>query len=44
MIAQIPVGHVATIYTAFGRWFEWLCLFGFLVVVARALMARRQIN
>jgi apolipoprotein N-acyltransferase len=44
MIAQVPVGHVATIYTAFGRWFEWLCLFGFIIVVARALMTRRQIN
>jgi apolipoprotein N-acyltransferase len=41
MVAQVPTRHVATIYTAFGRWFEWLCLFGFLTIVARALFARR---
>ncbi len=41
MVAQVPVRHVATVYTAFGRWFEWLCVIGFLYVVARALMARR---
>jgi apolipoprotein N-acyltransferase len=41
MVAQVPVSHVATIYTAFGRWFEWVCLFGFLAIVARALFARR---
>lgn len=45
MVAQVPVGHVATLYTSFGRWFEWLCLVGLLpvvaYVVARALMARR---
>ena len=41
MVAQVPVQHVATVYTAFGRWFEWLSLVGFLYVVARALMARR---
>jgi apolipoprotein N-acyltransferase len=41
MVAQVPTRHVATIYTAFGRWFEWVCLFGFLVIVARAFFARR---
>ena len=41
MVAQVPVKHVATIYTAFGRWFEWVCLFGFLAIVVRALFARR---
>jgi apolipoprotein N-acyltransferase len=44
MIAQVPTRHVATLYTAFGRWFEWLCLAGFLVVVVRALVARRQMK
>lgn len=48
MIAQVPVGHVSTIYTAFGRWFEWLCVVGFLCtvayVVARTLIARRQME
>ena len=24
MVTQVPVGHVATLYTSFGRWFEWL--------------------
>jgi len=41
MVAQVPVKHVATIYTAFGRWFEWLCLIGFIILVARALFTRR---
>lgn len=44
MVAQVPTQHVATVYTAFGRWFEWLCLFGFLGVVARALFARRALR
>ncbi len=42
MVAQVPVGHVTTIYSLFGRWFEWVCLAGFLSVVAWALVARRQ--
>jgi len=42
LVAQVPVRHVATLYTAFGRWFEWLCLAGFLFVVARALIPRRS--
>jgi len=41
MVAQVPTKHVATIYTAFGRWFEWLCLIGFIIIVAHALFARR---
>jgi len=44
MVAQVPTQHVATIYTAFGRWFEWLCLFGFLIMVARAVIAGRQMK
>jgi apolipoprotein N-acyltransferase len=44
MVAQVPVRHVATLYTAFGRWLEWLCVAGFLFVVARALIARRQVK
>lgn len=44
MVAQVPTRHVATLYTAFGRWFEWLCLAGFLVVVVRALVVRRQVG
>jgi apolipoprotein N-acyltransferase len=43
MVAQVPVRHVPTLYTAFGRWFEWVCVAGFLYVVARALIARRPV-
>jgi len=42
MVAQVPAQHVATIYTAFGRWFEWLCLVGFLGLVARALITHQR--
>jgi len=48
MVAQVPVRHVATAYTLFGRWLDWVCLVGFLLVVgtvvARALIARRQMK
>ena len=44
MVAQVPVRHVPTVYTAFGRWFEWLCLAGFLFVVAWTVIARRQVK
>jgi apolipoprotein N-acyltransferase len=44
MVAQVPVRHVATAYTLFGRWLDWVFLVGFLYVVARALIARRQIK
>ena len=44
MVAQVPVRHVATLYTSFGRWFEWLCVAGFLFVVAWALIAGRQVK
>ena len=44
MVAQVPVKHVATLYTVFGRWFEWLCLAGFLFIVIWALIARRQMK
>jgi apolipoprotein N-acyltransferase len=40
MVAQVPVRHVATLYTAFGRWLEWLCVAGFLFIVVGALFAR----
>ena len=45
MVAQVPVEDVPTIYASFGRWFGWVCLVAFLVVVgyviSRALIARR---
>ena len=44
MVAQVPVRHVATDYTAFGRWFGWVCLAGFLVVVVWALIARQKVK
>lgn len=44
MIAQVPTEHVPTLYTVLGRWFEWLCLVGFLVIVARALTSRRSVK
>jgi len=46
MVAQVPVRHVATAYTMFGRWLDWVFLMGFLAVIAyvvsRALVARGQ--
>ena len=42
MVAQVPVKHVTTVYTQFGRWVEWLCLAGFLFIVGWALFARRD--
>jgi apolipoprotein N-acyltransferase len=45
MVAQVPVEDVPTIYASFGRWFGWVCLVAFLIVVgyviSRALIARR---
>jgi apolipoprotein N-acyltransferase len=42
MVAQVPVRHVTTVYALFGRWFEWVCLAGFVFVAAWALVLRRQ--
>jgi apolipoprotein N-acyltransferase len=42
LVAQVPVRHVPTLYTAFGRWFEWLAPVGFLFLLAWALIARRR--
>jgi apolipoprotein N-acyltransferase len=44
MVAQVPVRHVQTIYTLFGRWLEWLAPVGFLALVAWVLIARRPSN
>ena len=41
MVAQVPVNHVDTIYTAFGRWSGWVVVVGFLLVVAWAFIRRR---
>jgi apolipoprotein N-acyltransferase len=40
-VAQVPVRNVTTIYSMVGRWFEWICLGGFLFALAWVLVARR---
>jgi apolipoprotein N-acyltransferase len=42
MVAQVPVKHVATLYTTFGRYLEWLAPIGFLFLIGWALIAGRQ--
>ena len=42
MVAQVPVKHVTTIYTLFGRYLEWLAPIGLTFLIIRALTARRQ--
>jgi apolipoprotein N-acyltransferase len=42
MVAQVPVKHVPTLYTSFGRWFEWLFVVGFLGVVGWSLIVGWQ--
>ena len=44
MVAQVPVKHVTTVHNVFGHYFEWVCLIGFLSVVVRAIVIRRQDN
>jgi len=44
LVAQVPVRHVATVYTALGRWFGWVCLAGFLVIIVRALIPLRKVK
>jgi apolipoprotein N-acyltransferase len=44
MVVQVPTKHVTTFYSLFGRYFEWLCLAGFLYVVIRAWITRRPTN
>jgi apolipoprotein N-acyltransferase len=41
MVAQVPMRHVTTVYTLFGRWLEWVFLVGFLFIVAWAFIVRR---
>jgi apolipoprotein N-acyltransferase len=44
MVVQVPVKHVATIYSLFGHWLEWLAPIGFLFIVALALINRRPVK
>jgi apolipoprotein N-acyltransferase len=42
LVAQVPVRHVTTIYTLFGRWFEWLAPFGLMFLIVSLLIPRRR--
>jgi len=44
LVAQVPVKHVATIYSLFGSYLEWLAPLGLLLLILRGLTARRQTN
>jgi apolipoprotein N-acyltransferase len=44
MVAQVPVKHVPTLYTSFGRYFELLCVAGFVFIVSWAVFPRRREN
>ena len=44
LVAQVPVKHVTTIYSLFGSYLEWLAPIGLLLLVVRALTARRETN
>jgi apolipoprotein N-acyltransferase len=37
MVAQVPVGHVPTIYARLGDWFAWLCVAGLMAMCAWSL-------
>ncbi len=41
LVAQIPVKHVATLYTVIGRWVEWAFVAGFVLVASLAIFRRR---
>lgn len=42
MVAQVPTGHVDTLYASFGRWLGWACVVGFLLLVAWVVVSRRR--
>lgn len=42
MVAQVPVKHVTTIYTLFGRWLEWLAPIGLIILIGWALILQRR--
>jgi len=44
LVAQVPVKHVATIYSLFGSYLEWLAPTGLLLLILRVVTARRQEN
>ena len=42
LVAQVPTTHVPTLYTAFGRWLDWLAPIGFLCLIGLAVFGRRS--
>jgi apolipoprotein N-acyltransferase len=42
LVAQVPVKNVTTIYALFGRWFDWVCVAGFIYTVGWSLIAHRK--
>jgi len=44
LVAQVPVKHVATIYSLFGSYIEWLAPIGLLMLVFRGLTVRRDVE
>jgi apolipoprotein N-acyltransferase len=42
MVAQVPTAHVDTLYSSFGRWLGWVCVVGFLLLVAWVVVSRRR--
>jgi apolipoprotein N-acyltransferase len=42
MVAQVPLGHVATIYARWGDWFGWSCVAGLVALSAWAMTLARQ--
>ncbi len=44
MVVQVPVNHVATVYSLFGYRLEWLAPIGLIFLIAWAFLARRATN
>lgn len=44
MISEVPTRGVRTIYSRLGDWFAWVCVAGLLLLVGRAVSARRGMN
>jgi apolipoprotein N-acyltransferase len=42
MVAQVPTGHVDTLYSSFGRWLGWVGIGGFLILVVWMVVAGRR--
>jgi apolipoprotein N-acyltransferase len=40
LIAQVPLGHIATLYAKTGDLFAWLCVAGVLAAAAIAFLPR----